>query len=241
MIAVVAASSRSDLAFTLGVSPDDLAVNLYGDRVVCQEPIDVPVAFENVQLTVAGDQPSGPPLAVEVLSYPDRRRLGTGRLDVDYDDEKQVPVRVGRIPDGGRISVCIRVDAGEPVEESEGARVFGGPSQAARSSTVVLDGVRRSEDLTLVFLRDEPASLLSLVPDMLDRAALWRPGRRAAGCSGGCSCSRWWERRCCSAGRSRLPPTRPAGREPRRGAPDRGEPDGHGPAGRKPRDGPPAA
>ncbi len=177
-IAAAAAAQTTPLAFTLGVSPDDQAVGLYGNRVACQQPIDVAVAFQTVAFAVAGDEPSGPPLSVEVRSFPDDRRLGAGRLDDEYADQATRSVKVGSVPAGERVAVCFRAlgDAGAPgAEEDEGARLQGGPSQAARSSAVFLNGRQRPDDLTLVFLR-EPRTLLSLVPDMLDRATLWRPG-----------------------------------------------------------------
>ena len=177
-IAAGASIKTTTLAFTLGVSPDDQAVGLYGNRVACQQPIDVPVAFQTVAFAVAADDPSGPPLSVEVRSFPEGRRLGAGRLDDEYEYAVSRSVKVGSIPAGERVSVCFRAlgDAGAPgAEEDEGERLQGGPSQAARSSAVFLNGRQRPDDLTLVFLR-EPRTLLSLVPEMLDRATLWRPG-----------------------------------------------------------------
>jgi hypothetical protein len=176
-IAAGASIKTTTLAFTLGVSPDDQAVGLYGNRVACQQPIDVPVAFQTVAFVVAADEPSGP-LSVEVRSFPEGRRLGAGRLDDEYEYAVSRSVKVGSIPAGERVSVCFRAlgDAGAPgAEEDEGERLQGGPSQAARSSAVFLNGRQRPDDLTLVFLR-EPRTLLSLVPEMLDRATLWRPG-----------------------------------------------------------------
>ena len=176
-IAAAAGAQTTPLAFTLGVSPDDQAVGLYGNRVACQQPIDVAVAFQTVAFAVAGDEPSGPPLSVEVRSFPDGRRLGAGLLDEEYAEQATRSVKVGSIPAGERVSVCFRAlgDAGAPgAKEDEGARLQGGPSQAARSSATYVNGRQRPDDLTLVFLR-EPRALLPLVPDMLDRAALWRP------------------------------------------------------------------
>jgi hypothetical protein len=183
-IAASAAAQTTPLAFTLGVSPDDQAVSLYGNRVACQQPIDVPVAFQTVAFAVAGDEPSGPPLSVEVRAFPEGRRLGAGRLDDEYTDQATRSVKMGSIPAGERVSVCFRAlgDAGAPgAEEDEGARLQGGPSQAARSSAVFLNGRQRPDDLTLIFARDRPVTVLSLVPEMLDRATLWRPGPASGG------------------------------------------------------------
>lgn len=176
-IALTAALKTTILAFTLGVTPEDQVANLYRSRVVCQQPIDVPVEFEGIAFSVGGDEPSGPPLAVDVLSFPDGRRLGGGRFTDDYDDRYLQRVVVGKVPPG-RVAVCFRAigAGGRPdAKESEGARLYGGPPQAARTSTVVLNGQSRDQDLTLIFWK-RPVTYLSQVPLMLERATLWRPG-----------------------------------------------------------------
>ncbi len=170
-VAGVAGAQASRLAFTLGVSPDQDVISLAEGHVACQGPIDVAVPFEAVRFVVGeADGEEKPEVAVEVRSFPDGRRLGAGKLRDGYAEESFAEVRVGPVPEGGRASVCLRaVGAGEVL-------LYGGPPRATRTSVASLDGVTRRSDLTLVFLRGEPRSVLSLVPDMLDRAALWRPG-----------------------------------------------------------------
>ena len=180
-VGAVASVLDTRLAFTLGVSPDDQAVGLYGNREACQQPIDVPVAFQAVSFVVAADDPSGPPLSVEVRSFPDGRRLGGDVFDDQYTDEDTQTVTVGAIPAGERVSVCFRSLGDTDADEGEGARLRGGPSQAARSSAVFLNGRERPDDIALIFVRDRPVTVLSLVPDMLDRATLWRPGPASGG------------------------------------------------------------
>ncbi len=183
-VGAVASVLDTRLAFTLGVSPDNQAVTIYGDRVACQQPIDVPAAFQIVAFQAAADEPSGPPLAIEVRSFPDGRRLGNGVLRETYTDTNSLAVRVGEIPAGKRVSVCLRAlgeGGGPDADKDDGARLRGGPSQAARSSAVFLNGRERPDDIALIFVRDRPVTMLSLVPDMLDRATLWRPGPASGG------------------------------------------------------------
>jgi hypothetical protein len=52
----------------------------------------------------------------------------------------------------------------------------GGAPQAARASTARVEGQPVPADLTLVFLRAEASSALSLVPEMFERATLFHPG-----------------------------------------------------------------
>jgi hypothetical protein len=170
-LAVAASAQEKRLAFTLGVSPDDEVVTLTGAREACQQPIDVAAPFDVVSfpLAVEEGEPS-PPLAVEVRSLPHRRPLGRGRLPGgSADDASWNEVAVGRVAAGRRVAVCLL-----PLGEGS-VGLYGGPSQAARTSTVTVSGERRPRDLTLVFLTERPRATLSLVPDMLERAALWRP------------------------------------------------------------------
>lgn len=178
-IGAVASTQVTWVAFTLGVTPDKQAATVYGDRVVCQQPIDVPVPFQTVAFLATGNEPAGPPLAVEVRSYPDGRRLGAGVVRDEYSDTSSLAARVGDVPAGGRVAVCFRAlgeGGATDAREDDGARLRGGPAQAARSSAVFLDGRRRPDDLALAFVRDRPRTRLSVLPDMLERATLWRPG-----------------------------------------------------------------
>jgi hypothetical protein len=98
------------------------------------------------------------------------RTVSRGRHGGGYADSSMPAVPVRAVPKGARVAVCVR-NAGR-------ARValLGGAPQAARASTATVDGRPVPADLTLVFLRGEPASALSLVPEMFERATLFHPG-----------------------------------------------------------------
>jgi hypothetical protein len=63
--------------------------------------------------------------------------------------------------------------------ESAGKRpvaFYGDPRGSDAIGDAYLDGRRVDGDMHLVFLRSEPRSALSLVPEMIERAALFKPG-----------------------------------------------------------------
>ena len=170
-IAAVAATDQRRVAFTLGVTPEREIVSLAGGRTVCQGPIDVSAAFDRVMLQVGDERSSAPSLAVEVRTSSGERLLSAGRVPGGYRaGETYVTAPVGRVAEGQAVAVCARVAGPGEVGLS------GGPPRAARTSRATVDGRSQDGDLTLVFLRDRPRSALSLVPTMLERAALWRPG-----------------------------------------------------------------
>jgi hypothetical protein len=166
-VLVAAASDQRQLAFTLGVQPQETAVNLApGDRA-CQEPVNASAPFDRVAFRVKriGEAPR---IDVEVREVPGNRVLGTGELAGPYPDGAAPQVPVGRVAATDRISVCLS-SAGQ-------VGLYGGPAQASRTSTLVVDGRPVRRDLTLIFLRDRPRTALTLLPDMVRRATLFRPG-----------------------------------------------------------------
>jgi hypothetical protein len=67
------------------------------------------------------------------------------------------------VPDGRHVEVCV----------DGPASVLGNAELASRSSQAVRDGKPLKADLSVVFFRDESKSLLSLTPDIVERASLF--------------------------------------------------------------------
>ena len=81
VLAVLAVSQRTSLAFTLGVIRSSPVVPLDHGQRVCQRPIDVPAdtAFDRVALSVGTFRRAGSPLEVSVAD--ERGRVvGRGRF-----------------------------------------------------------------------------------------------------------------------------------------------------------------
>jgi hypothetical protein len=165
-VLIVGATDRRALAFTLGVIPGpDPAAKLQAGQEACERGIDVPEKFDRIQLQVGTYRRPGPPLDVTVT---DSRgaRLGADRIPAGYPDVSQQFARVGDVPAGRRITVCVRALRG-PVA------LYGNAGVAAPESTLTVAGKPKDNDLTLRFLR-EPRSTLSRVPEMFRHAALFK-------------------------------------------------------------------
>jgi hypothetical protein len=169
---LTAALRDTSLAFTLGVTGSAGVAPLKSRDEVCQRPIDVPVEgeFDTVVARVGTFFRAGSPLAVTVE---DERGtvLARGRVAGGYPDIGRLPehrIALDRTVDEGRVAVCIR-NAGD-----RRVSIYGSPSDlAARSSTAYRDRRPINVDLALEFER-EPRSIAGLVPQMFDRASLFR-------------------------------------------------------------------
>jgi hypothetical protein len=178
-LAIAALTGEREQAFSLGVARST-SIELRRDHEVCQAPIPVPSggSFDRVLLSVGTDGRPGPELALTILAVdPDGAAsrsgevLARGTLAAGYPDVDRQPrhaVTVDRVGDDRYISICI-ANRGR-----SRAYVFGDVDNAARTSTAFLDGVPAGSDIALDFERSEPRSLASLIPAMVDRAALFR-------------------------------------------------------------------
>ena len=161
---------KRDLAFTLGVNPAQVAGPLNPGQEVCQAPIDVPDEFSKVQMKVGTLGRPGQPLAVTVREFPGGATLARGTLPGGYADNQNQTVALQSVSGGRRVSVCVRDAGRRPVA------LYGGAGAAARTSAARIGARNLGTDLTLVFKRDEDSSVLSLLPEMFERASLFHPG-----------------------------------------------------------------
>jgi len=166
----VAALDKRDLAFTIGVVPTTPAAKLRPGQTVCQTNITVPTAFTRVRVRAGSPGGPGQPLAIGVRRFPSNRSLTSGRLAGGYPYATELSARVGRVAAGQRISVCL-TNAGQRREE-----VWGNSSVASLPTQAWLGRRVLPTDVTLVFLTDGSRSMLSQLPDVFDRASVFRPG-----------------------------------------------------------------
>ncbi len=169
-LALMGAADRRTLAFTAGVLPQAPVVQLTPRATVCQGPLPVAASFAAVELQVGTYGGAGQPLVVAVRKAGDGRTLGRGRLAGGYGDVTRQRIDVGSVPAGGRVEVCAR-NAG-----TRRVALYGTGDAASRVSTARLDGKPIGVDVDAVFRRAHASDALALVPDMLDRAALFRGG-----------------------------------------------------------------
>jgi hypothetical protein len=167
-VVLTAATDKHDLAFTLGVVTTGIAVDIPPGGEACQRPIHVPAGFGAVRVRTGTFFRPPPPLDLTVKDAATRRPLAHTRFHPGPEQISIRTVRVARVPAGRDVSVCFR-NAGRRV-----AGLYGG--EGTPGSEALLSGKRVELDIDLVFLREQPASALSLVPEMFRRAALFHPG-----------------------------------------------------------------
>ena len=168
LVAAIALLHRTSLAFTPGVVPATSVVTLGAAQQACQQPVDVPGGgdFDRVTVVVGARGANPSPLRVTVRRA-DGRLLASGQVAGEYRARSERRVRLDRTVHPGRVSVCV-ANAG-----TGSTHVFGNADAAARTSTAFRDGRPLHADLSFVFER-APRSLASELPDILDRAALFR-------------------------------------------------------------------
>ena len=170
-VAVVGLIERSSLVYSDGVNRAVVAAELEtGDRA-CQAPMRVPAGatFDHVGFQAVTYGMPGPPLRVEVLDDASGDRLAVGRLDAGYPDLAQRSVEVGRVRTDDALRVCF-------VNEGAGTvAIIGQIGIASPPTSGTLNGTPIDKDLT-VSLRTDERSLLAWLPDMAERASVFRAG-----------------------------------------------------------------
>jgi hypothetical protein len=171
VLALVGLTRSNDNAFTLGVVPGGVAAELErGDRA-CQERIDAPEDFSEIELQIGTYRRAGAPLMVTVHESEGRGRLlGRGELAGGYPDVSRQLIPVGKIEGGRQVAICVETAGGRRTA------LYGNAGRAAPASTLEIDGKLVDGDLTLVFHTSEQRSLIAKLPDILERAALFKGG-----------------------------------------------------------------
>lgn len=166
-LAIEAASDKRDLAFTIGVVPSIVAADLRPGATVCQVPIDVPEDFSRVRLYTRRGGGAGKPLVVSVLSMPSGRLLGQGRV---HGGSADATASVGNVDAEQKIGVCARNAGTRPVS------LYGNTLAGAPLSGAIIGKGQLTTDLSVVFLHDGSRSMLAQLPQVFERASVFRPG-----------------------------------------------------------------
>lgn len=167
-LAILGASERRSLAFTLGAPSLVVAATLQPGQEVCQQPVAVPAAFDAVQLHLGTFDAPGPRLAVTIRRAPAGVIAARGVLPAGSADNARSLVRVGHVGTGGNIAICLR-DLGP-----RKVAIYGAPDVAAPASAALIRGFPTGNDLDLVMRTTHPRSTLALLGDVLRRASLFR-------------------------------------------------------------------
>jgi len=169
-LVAVALLDERDIAFTPGVRPTQVAVVLDPGERACQRPIDAAADARGVRFQVGTFGAPGPALAVQAGPPAGRERV-TVLVPAGYADVTWQRASLGRgVFEGERIELCV-LNRGD-----RRVALYGGPAQAARTSSAYAGDRRLTTDIALVFERARARSAVALVPTAFERATLWHPG-----------------------------------------------------------------
>ena len=179
---ITASVDKRKLAFTLGVQPAQVVAVLGPGERACQKPIDVAAQADLARIAVRVRGRPRPELGVAVSEYRDGRALSGSVTRPAYGNGPAVApldVNGGRrvsegLEAGRRVTVCVLNLGSRKLGYKVG--LLGGPGQAARTSDLYVNGRRTNADMTLVFERTDGRSMLALLPDAVERAALFTAG-----------------------------------------------------------------
>jgi len=155
-------------AFSLELPFDHPSATLPAGRRACEGPIQSPMAFGAVRAFVL---PAGSPAALEIIVSD----ADTGRVIA----RGQTPAVVGfsavtatlnaPVPPSRRVTVCL-------IGGGPGRIVLGGSSAAGNPVRLRVAGRSVPGGVSLVMLEARRQSFISLLPTIINRATLFRPG-----------------------------------------------------------------
>jgi len=183
-LALFASADRRPSASSLGVPDEQTLVPLLRQgQTACQGPFGVQVEFSTVRLWIAPSRPAR--ISVEVVdprgltpaargsasatqSQVVSRRVPVGTFPPELRAATVTVPLTRRIPSGRRVVVCIRDESGAPVA------VAGGPAPGSAGRLLIDRTPVASSGLALVFIRAHAPTLMSMLPTVFRRAALFK-------------------------------------------------------------------
>jgi len=178
---LAAGSDGRSTAFSLDVPPIVAVTTLHSGQTACQGPLTATAAFGFVTPWISPSDASGripqrpvPGAAIDltVRDAVTNAPLARGQIGAGYVRPISPIFALDKtIPSGRRIRVCLR-SRGPGIVDLMGASL---PTQALLDDDGTASGAGQ-QALALLFLRQHPRSLLSLVPTIFRRASLFRPG-----------------------------------------------------------------
>jgi hypothetical protein len=170
-LAIAAGTEDRATAFSVDVpAPDPVAIVVPGQRV-CQGPISVTASTDGLTAWMAPGPTAGVSFEAR-LSGPGSSPVRTTLRPGSSTPSAGLPALSGRfspvIRSGRRVRLCVRSTSRRTVE------LLGGPVRSG-SGALVLGGKISPYSLALVFRSSHPRSVLSLMPTMFARAALFKP------------------------------------------------------------------
>ena len=184
-LAFAAITTTSNQEQTLGVGPFFPIAALHPrGGVVCEEPIAVSKPITNIRFNVGTRGRPGTPLDVTVSRWGHGGGvIAAGHVPGGWvDDGSPQLVHVQEVPADQNVSICIRnrglVPAyvfGDTGSGGVGTKLGADPRPTITPAQASVDGKSISGDISMSFVGAKARSLVSRLPDVFDRAALFRP------------------------------------------------------------------
>jgi hypothetical protein len=170
LLLVAAATDDRTTALTLDVPDVQDAATLNPGQETCESPIASPASFGGVRAWAQAGGFPGVAVGVSVRRSVSNGVISRGLLAVTsvVPGAFSATLRPA-VPAGQKFAICLKNDG-------PGRVALLGSVPVTRSVALTVDGRPVPLELSLVLLRSHPRSLLSSVPTMFDRAALFRPG-----------------------------------------------------------------
>jgi hypothetical protein len=161
---------QQEIAFSIDIDPGPpIAATVLPGEVACQGPIHTIAPAATVFPWLSPTAAPGAAMTLSVRDYASNAVLATGSIAQGYSMATAPGVHLSAtIPQGRAISVCLRSNGPKPVG------LIGNPPNT-RSGQLVVAGQTKKDVMSLLFLRPKPVSLLSQIPTIFSRAALFRP------------------------------------------------------------------
>ncbi len=173
LLGVLGLTRESTLVYTLGVQPQ-LPIPLPAGMTACQAPIVIPRGerFERVVFHPANPADTPAELEVSVWDAEGERRLARAAGAPPVPPEGTTPppaqrVDVGELSVDGPVRVCFENRGDGQVD------LWGSTDIASGPTTATIDGTPPAADIALTLEWANARSMLSLLPEMADRASLF--------------------------------------------------------------------
>lgn len=161
-----AANDVRPIAFSLDIPPTREVAAIEPSQSACEGPVPIAAAFGAIQIFLIPAGAPGPAFQLTVRDFDSGKLLAAGHLPSGYTTQIAPYIALdATVPSGRRVEVCLHNRG------PTGAAPLGGPGSLTES----VDGTLNPYNVSLVFARRHPRSLLSLVPTVFDRAALFHP------------------------------------------------------------------
>ena len=169
VLVLIAAGDERERAFRLPAGDGQPVAKLAPGDTACQRPLTSEGDFRSVVFTAGAARRT----RLTVRAIP----LDAGRRPPALEQAELAPgksaerVRFDRtVRREERFALCVR-NSGRGL-----AALYGAQARPDDVSALTGDGTRDNADIGLLFLREQPRSVLSDLPEMFERAALFRPG-----------------------------------------------------------------